>query len=41
LFAVEPRALWPACGLVAALGSLLLLPATRARRVATATTEAP
>jgi MFS family permease len=41
LFAVEPRAVWGACGLVAVLGALLLLPATRERRLAKTTTEAP
>ncbi len=42
LFAIEPRAVWPACGLVAVLGALLLLPATRAHRAApTGTPEAP
>jgi MFS family permease len=41
LFAIEPRAVWPACGLVAVLGALLLLPATRERRVAKVATEAP
>jgi MFS family permease len=41
LFAIEPRAVWPACGLIAVLGALLLLPATREHRVTRAVTEAP
>jgi hypothetical protein len=41
LFAIAPRAVWPACGAIAMLGSLLLLPATRERRVAAPAVEAP
>jgi len=41
LFAREPRAVWLACGFIAVLGALLLLPATGARRVGKAPTEAP
>lgn len=41
LFAVEPSAVWPACGLIAVIGSLLILPATRERRVAPGAIEAP
>jgi MFS family permease len=41
LFAVAPRAVWPACGLIAVIGALLILPATRERSIATAATEAP
>ena len=41
LFAIHPRAVWPACGGIAVLGALLLLPATRVRRVAAPATEAP
>ncbi|HXV13397.1 MAG TPA: MFS transporter [Candidatus Krumholzibacteria bacterium] len=41
LFAVAPRAVWPVCGVVAVLGALLLLPATREHRAARAVTEAP
>lgn len=42
LFAIEPRAVWPACGIIAVIGSLLILPATRERRAAVpVATEAP
>jgi MFS family permease len=41
VFAREPRAVWLMCGLVALLGSLLILPATRLPRVAASATEAP
>jgi MFS family permease len=41
LFSWKPGVVWLACGLVAALGSLLILPATREQRVAKAATEAP
>jgi MFS family permease len=41
LFAIHPRAVWPACGGIAVVGALLLLPATRVRRVALPATEAP
>ena len=41
IFAHEPRAVWPACGAIAVVGALLLLPATRVRRVAKSATEAP
>ena len=41
LFAIDPQVVWPACGGIAVLGALLLLPATRIRRVAAPGTEAP
>ncbi len=41
LFAIDPRVVWPACGLVAAIGALLILPATREHRVARVATDAP
>jgi MFS family permease len=41
LFAVEPRAVWPACGVVAAIGAVLLLPSTREVRVADLAAETP
>lgn len=41
LFAWKSGAVWFACGLVAVLGALLILPATREQRVLKAATEAP